>query len=213
MALKAVAFNCTLKQGDAPSSTELLLTQIMDALAPYGVEGKIVRVVDHDIKPGVSSDEGPGDAWPALRKRVLDAQIFILGTPIWLGQPSSVCKRVLERMDAFLSETDDAGRMVSYGRVACVAVVGNEDGAHHVTAELYQALADVGFTVPANAVSYWVGRAMQKTDYKDLDETPEEVATATAMLASNVVHIAKLLASSPYPGYLAERRKVQAASA
>jgi multimeric flavodoxin WrbA len=142
-------------------------------------------------------------AWPGLRRKVLDAEIFILGTPIWLGQPSSVCKRVLERMDAFLGETDDEGRMVSYGRVACVAVVGNEDGAHHVTAELYQALADVGFTIPANAVSYWVGRAMQKTNYIDLEVTPEEVATATAMLASNAVHLAKLLAKQPYPGYLA----------
>jgi multimeric flavodoxin WrbA len=142
-------------------------------------------------------------AWPGLRRKVLDAEIFILGTPIWLGQPSSVCKRVLERMDAFLGETDDEGRMVSYGRVACVAVVGNEDGAHHVTAELYQALADVGFTIPANAVSYRVGRAMQKTNYIDLEVTPEEVATATAMLASNAVHLAKLLAKQPYPGYLA----------
>jgi multimeric flavodoxin WrbA len=135
---------------------------------------------------------------------VLDAQIFLLGTPIWLGQPSSACKRVLERMDAFLSETDDEGRMVSYGRVACVAVVGNEDGAHHVTAELYQALADVGFSIPANATSYWVGRAMQQTNYIDLEETPEEVATATAMVASNTVHLAKLLSEHPYPGYLAK---------
>ncbi len=107
-------------------------------------------------------------------------------------------------MDAFLSETDDAGRMVSYGRVACVAVVGNEDGAHHVTAELYQALADVGFSIPANATSYWVGRAMQQTNYIDLEETPEEVATATAMVASNTVHLAKLLSEHPYPGYLAK---------
>ena len=87
--------------------------------------------------------------------------------------------------------------MFSYGRVACVVVVGNEDGAHHVTAELYHALADVGFTIPANAVSYWVGRAMQKTDDKDLEDTPEEVATATSMLASNVVHLAKLLSKHP----------------
>jgi multimeric flavodoxin WrbA len=110
----------------------------MEAMKPHGVDGEIVRIVDHDVKPGVTSDEGPGDAWPGLRRKVLDAEIFILGTPIWLGQPSSVCKRVLERMDAFLGETDDEGRMVSYGRVACVAVVGNEDGAHHVTAELYR---------------------------------------------------------------------------
>ena len=76
----------------------------------YRIKGQIERIVDYDIKPGVTSDEGKGDAWPALRQKVLDAQIFLLGTPIWLGQPSSVCKCVLERMDAFLSETDDAGR-------------------------------------------------------------------------------------------------------
>jgi multimeric flavodoxin WrbA len=204
MPLKAVAFNCTLKHSREPSSTELLITQIFDAMRTYGVEGETERIVDHDIKPGVTSDEGEGDAWPHLRSKVLDAQIFLLGTPIWLGQPSSVCKRVLERMDAFLSETDDKGRMVSYGRVACVAVVGNEDGAHHVTAELYQALADVGFTIPANAVSYWVGRAMQGIDYKDLKDTPKEVTLATEMLTSNVVHLAKLLAEHPYPGYKAK---------
>jgi multimeric flavodoxin WrbA len=173
-------------------------------------------VANRECGNGVRIDHGEGwhtqychmrrapSPWPPLRKKVLDAQIFLLGTPIWLGQPSSVCKCVLERMDAFLSETDDAGRMVSYGRVACVAVVGNEDGAHHVTAELYQALADVGFTIPANAVSYWVGRAMQKTDYRDLKDTPEEVTIATDMLASNVVHLAKLLTEQPYPGYKAK---------
>jgi multimeric flavodoxin WrbA len=200
MTLKAVAFNCTLKPAKEPSSTELLITQILEAMGTHGVDSEIERIVDHDIRPGVTSDEGNGDAWPALRKKVLDAQILLLGTPIWLGQPSSVCKRVLERMDAFLSETDDESRMVSYGRVACVAVVGNEDGAHHVAAELYQALADVGFTIPANAVSYWVGRAMQRTDYKDLKETPKEVTAATDMLASNVVHLARLLSKSNYPG-------------
>jgi multimeric flavodoxin WrbA len=204
MTLKAIAFNCTLKHGNEPSSTELLLGQIIEAMKKFDVRSELIRVVDHDIKPGVTSDEGSGDAWPALRKKILEAQIFLLGTPIWLGQPSSLCKRVLERMDAFLSETDDAGRMVSYGRVACVAVVGNEDGAHHVTAELYQALADVGFSIPANATSYWVGRAMQQTNYIDLEETPEEVATATAMVASNTVHLAKLLSEHPYPGYLAK---------
>ena len=87
-------------------------------------------------------------------------------------------------------------------------MVGNEDGAHHVTAELYQALADVGFTIPANAVSYWVGRAMQRTNYIDLKQTPEEAATATAMLVSNTVHLAKLLKKHPYPGYLAKEAEL-----
>ena len=102
----------------------------------------------------------------------------MFGTPIWLGQPSSIAKRVTERMDAFLGETDDRGRMVSFDRVALVAVVGNEDGAHHVSAELYQALNDVGFTLPANAVTYWVGEAMGSTDYKDLGRERERRSPA-----------------------------------
>src|SRR5690606_33426844 len=151
-------------------------------------------------KPGVTSDEGVGDAWPALRQRLLAADIFIMGTPIWLGQPSSVCKRALERMDAFLSETDAEGRMVSYGRVAAVAVVGNEDGAHHVSAELYQALNDVGFSLAPNAVAYWVGEAMGKVDFRDLEDVAEEVSVAVAMLARNTVHLARLLKANAYPG-------------
>jgi multimeric flavodoxin WrbA len=197
--LRAIALNCTLKTADKPSSTDTLLSQVLEALAAHDVEGEIVRVADLNIKPGVTSDEGDGDEWPALRRRILDSDILIIGTPIWLGQPSSVSKRVLERLDAFLEETDDAGRMPSYGRVAAVAVVGNEDGAHHVSAEIYQALNDVGFTVPANAVTYWVGEAMGSTDYKDLDEVPEVVATATEMLARNAAHLARLLKAQPYP--------------
>jgi multimeric flavodoxin WrbA len=123
-----------------------------------------------------------------------------MGTPIWLGQPSSICKRALERMDAFLEEMDDEGRMVSYGKVAAVAVVGNEDGAHHVSAELFQALNDVGFTVPASAVAYWVGEAMGSTNFVDLKHTPEAVRTAIFMLARNTAHLAGLLKRSQYPG-------------
>jgi multimeric flavodoxin WrbA len=117
-----------------------------------------------------------------------------------LGQPSSVTKRALERMDAFLSETDDQGRMVSYGRVAAVAVVGNEDGAHHVSAELYQALNDVGFTIPANAVAYWVGEAMGSTNFVDLKSVPKVVTKAVDMLVRNTVHLSRLLREEQYPG-------------
>lgn len=198
--LSAIGLNCSLKGSPSPSSSELLLSQVMSELGKHDVESKgIVRVADHDIKPGVTSDEGEGDEWPGIRKKILESDILVFGTPIWLGHHSSLAQRVLERMDAFLSETDEGGRMVSYGRVACVAVVGNEDGAHHVTSQLYQGLADVGFTIPANAASYWVGRAMQATDYNDLDETPKETARATAMCARNTAHLAKLLKSDGYP--------------
>ncbi|WP_312596617.1 flavodoxin family protein [Stutzerimonas nitrititolerans] len=199
MALSALAINCTLKASPQQSSCDLLLTQTQRELEKLGVTCEQLRAVDFDIKPGVTSDEGPGDDWPMIRQKVLAADILLLGTPIWLGHPSSVCQRVLERLDAFLGETDDQQRMVSYGRVACVAVVGNEDGAHHVVAELYQGLNDVGFTIPANGCTYWVGEAMGSTDYKDAGPR-EKTANTNAMLARNAVHLAKLLKQSGYPG-------------
>lgn len=197
--LRAFGMNCTLKRGPEASSTQKLLDQLLQALHGHGVEVSSTRVVDHDIKPGVKADEGEGDAWPALRQRVLDAEILVLATPIWMGQPSSVVKRVLERMDAFLDEIDEQGRYPTFGRVAMVAVVGNEDGAHHVTAELYQALADVGFTIPAGSSAYWVGEAMGSVDYIDLADTPKSLASTIRTLACNAAHLASLLKQQPYP--------------
>ena len=198
--IRAVALNCSLKSGDADSSTDVLLREVLDALRARGVSaGDPLRLVDRDIKAGVTSDEGDGDEWPGVRSQILDAQILVLGTPIWMGQPSSVAKRVLERLDAFLGEEDDRGRMISYDRVAIVAVVGNEDGAHHVSAELYQGLNDVGFTIPAGGVTYWVGEAMGSVDYKDLSPKPDEVTSTTATVARNAAHLARLLAEDGYP--------------
>lgn len=198
--LTALALNCTLKRSPDPSSTDKLMGEVLTALAGLGVgQAGTVRVADHDVLPGVSTDEGEGDAWPALRRRILEADVLVLATPIWMGQPSSVCKRVLERLDAELSETRDDGRPTLFDKVAVVAVVGNEDGAHHVTAELYQALGDVGFTIPAQGATYWVGEAMGSTDYQDLPEGPEKVAATTATAAANAAHLARLLAEHPYP--------------
>ncbi len=198
--LRILGLNCTLKASSTASSTDLLLRHCLEAFREVGGAGEILRMVDYDIKPGVLSDEGAGDAWPAIRARIVESDILLVGTPIWLGQPSSVCKRVLERLDAFLSETDDGGRMPSYGKVACAAVVGNEDGAHHVHAELFQALNDVGFSIAANAGTYWVGEAMHAVDYKDLETRPDKTWNATRMMARNAAHLARLLAGAEYPG-------------
>ena len=145
-------------------------------MARHDVETSHARVADFNVKPGVKTDEGDGDEWPRLRKQVMDANILVLATPIWMGQPSSLAKRVLERMDAFLGEIDKQGRYPTFGRVAVAAVVGNEDGAHHVCAELYQALTDVGFTIPAGSPPYWVGEAMGSINYIDLERTPKKIA-------------------------------------
>jgi multimeric flavodoxin WrbA len=200
MSLSALALNCTLKAGTEKSSTEKLLKELLTALRRHKVEGEIVRVADLNIKAGVTSDEGLGDEWPALRKRVLAADILIMGTPIWLGQPSSVAKRALERMDAFLEETDKKKRMPSFGKVGIAAVVGNEDGAHHCHAEIYQALNDVGFTIPACAGTYWVGLAMEGTDYKGLRKPHQKTTQATKLLAANAAHLAACLKRKAYAG-------------
>ena len=202
MALTAIALNCTLKASDGESSsTDKMIGLLVSELKKQGVDfAGTIRVADFNVKPGVTSDEGEGDDWPELRRRILAADILIFGTPIWLGQPSSIAKRVTERMDAFLSETDDKGRMPSTGKVAVVAVVGNEDGAHHVSAELFQGLNDMGWTLPAGAVCYWTGEAMGKIDFQDLPQIPEKVSSTAAMVASNTAHLAGLLKERQYPG-------------
>ncbi len=156
-------------------------------------------MVDLDIRPGVEKDMGAGDAWPRVREQLLGADILVLATPTWMGHMSSIASRVMERLDAELSETDEEGRLETFGKVALVAVVGNEDGGHKITADLFQGLNDVGFTIPAQGGVYWNGEAMTTTDFKDLAETPDAVASTIATMTSNAVHLATLLKSSPYP--------------
>ncbi len=197
--MKAFTLNCTLKPGPEPSSTDRMLAHVAEALAVHGVTCTGERVVDHDVKPGVTHDEGDGDGWPGLCRQVLAAELFVLATPIWLGHAASPAQRALERLDAFITDTDDRGQMRPVDRVAMVAVVGNEDGAHHVGAELFQGLNDVGFTLAPGAMTYWVGEAMGSVDFKDLDEVPEKVAQTTTAMVANAVHLARLLAERPYP--------------
>ena len=198
MTIKAIALNCTLKPV-GESSTDAMIGVLTDAFKKANVEvTETIRVAAHDVKPGVTSDEGDGDAWPAIREKILAHDILILGGPIWMGQLGSVAKRVLERMDAFLSEADDSGRMPSYGKVAVMAIVGNEDGAHFSSAQGFQSLNDTGWTIPPVAACYWVGEAMGSIDFKDLKETPKKVLETAGMVATNAAHLAKLLKDNPF---------------
>ena len=197
--LKALALVCSLKPSPAESSSELIARQVLDELADHGVAGESVRVVDHGVFPGVDDDMGAGDEWPAILGKVREADVLVLATPTWLGNPSSIAQRVLERLDAQLSATDDQGRPAMFGKVAVVAVVGNEDGAHKIVADMFQGLSDIGFTIPAQGCTYWNHEAMNPVDYKDLDTTPEAVASTNATAAANAAHLARLLRGSPYP--------------
>jgi multimeric flavodoxin WrbA len=158
-----------------------------------------VRAVDLAVKPGVETDMGDGDEWPAIREKVLAADILVFVTPTWMGQHSSVAQRVLERLDAELAETDEQGRPILFDKVAIAGIVGNEDGAHHIAAILFQSLNDVGYTVPAQSSVYWNGEAMQGVDYKDLDETPEKVVETITTATRNAAHLARALKASAYP--------------
>ena len=197
--MRAVVLNCSLKKSPDPSNTQMLADHVLTALREQGVESTTFRLADLSVPPGVESDLGDGDDWPRVRSAILDAEILVVATPTWVGRPSSLAQRALERMDAMISETDDDGRPVAFDRVAGVVVTGNEDGAHHVIAEVAQSLIDIGYTVPGQAWTYWnmgpgPGPSYLETDHKrDWSEKTGRAA------ASNLVAVARALAANPIP--------------
>ena len=197
--MRALVLNCTLKPSPAPSNTDALAEIVVAELREQGATVSTVRVVDHDVKPGVSSDEGDGDEWPDIRRQIVESEIVVVATPTWLGQPSSVAKRVLERMDAMLSETDDDGRPVAYGRVAGVVVTGNEDGAHHVISEIVGPLVDIGFTVPGQAWTYWNKGPGPGPSYLETDDGHEWSERTGRTAARNLVAVARALEAVALP--------------
>jgi len=195
--VKALVINCTLKGSPEPSNTEALASVVADRLAEQGVEVSFVRAVDLKIAPGVVTDAGDGDEWPAVHERILDSEILVMASPTWLGRPSSVAQRVLERMDAMLSETDGQGRPVAYNRVAGVVVTGNEDGAHHVISEISGALADIGFTIPGQAWTYWHLGPGPGPDYLDEQKGRDWAHSTGRSMADNLRGVALALSERP----------------
>lgn len=195
--VKALVINCTLKVSPEPSNTEALASVVAGRLAEQGVEVSSVRAVDLKIAPGVVTDAGDGDEWPEVHERILDSQILVMASPTWLGRPSSVAQRVLERMDAMLSETDDQGRPVAYNRVAGVVVTGNEDGAHHVISEISGALADIGFTIPGQAWTYWHLGPGPGPDYLDEQKGRDWAHSTGRTMADNLLGVARALSERP----------------
>jgi multimeric flavodoxin WrbA len=195
--VKAICLNCTLKRTPEPSSTASLSEVVMSALREEGVETETIRLVDHRIEPGVISEAvAEGDEWPQIRERVLAAEILVVATPTWIGQPSSVSKRALDRMDAFLSETyDDDATPIAFNRVAGVVVVGNEDGAHHCISEVNGALNDIGYTLPGQNWTYWnKGPGPGEEEWLTTDEREWSTETGKTC-ARNLLRTARALAS------------------
>lgn len=198
-AITTLVINCTLKASPATSNTEALAGKLTEALEAQGIPCETLRAADYHIPPGVSSDEGEGDQWPDIRQKILESRILILASPTWLGRPSSLAQRVLERMDAMLAETDDAGRPVAYNRVAGVVVTGNEDGAHHVISELSGALIDIGYTMPGQCWTYWNRGPGPGEDYLSSDAGHEWSERTARQAAHNIAGVARALESTPIP--------------
>ena len=195
--MKATILNCTLKPSPGASNTEALLQVLAEALESHDVECEQIRAVDLELKPGVETDMGNGDEWPGVHEKLLESEILIVGTPTWLGRPSSIASRVLERMDAMLSETDDEERPVAYNRVAGVVVTGNEDGAHHCIFELSGQLGDIGYTIPGQAFTYWNKGPGPGDEYLETEEGHDWSAKTARAAAQNLVGVAQALQDNP----------------
>lgn len=198
--MRALVLNCTLKPAPETSNTEALARVVMRELELAGVETELVRLVDLNVKPGVKTDQGEGDAWPGVHAQLQAADILVVATPTWLGQMSSVAKRALERMDAIFSELDAAGRNWTLGKVAGVVVTGNEDGAHHIVGTISQALIDIGYTVPGQSWSYWHLGPGPGPDYTQSAQGHDYSDRIARNAAKNLLHVARALqAAGAFP--------------
>ncbi|MEU5891726.1 flavodoxin family protein [Streptomyces sp. NPDC047461] len=189
--------NCSLKKSPKPSNTEALAAVVAERLSKKGVDLDVVRAVELNIAPGVVSDAGDGDEWPVVHEKLLRSEILVIASPTWLGRPSSVAQRVLERMDAMMSETDDEDRPVAYNRVAGVVVTGNEDGAHHVISEISGALTDIGYTIPGQAWTYWHLGPGPGPDYLEEQRGREWAHRTGGIMAENLHGVAEALMARP----------------
>lgn len=196
--MKAVILNCTLKPSPQTSNTQALADVVIAELKKGGAEVETIRLVDLNIKPGATSDEGEGDDWPSVDAKLKAAQIVVFATPTWLGQMSSEAMRALERMDAWFGETDDTGRPVAFGKVAGIVITGNEDGAHHIVATISQGLIDMGFTIPAQSWTYWHLGPGPGPDYCDTDQGHDYSDRVGRNAARNLVALARVIKPDTY---------------
>jgi len=198
--LRAVLLNCTLKPSPERSHTQGLMDIVIAHMEGLGVECETIRVVDHRIPFGTSSDMGEGDEWPTILERILAADILVIGTPIWFGVRGSVAQVVIERLDGTYDSTNAVGQYPLYNTVGGVVVTGNEDGAHDAAATTLFNLSHLGCTIPPNADTYWVGSAGPGPSFLDAGgaEHPYTLKTASWM-SHNLVHMARILRASPIP--------------
>ncbi len=198
--LRAVFINCTLKKSPTMSHTQGLMDKSIAIMEKVGVTVEVLRAADHDLPPGVQPDMTKKgfdtDGWPGLHKKVMAAQILVIGTPIWLGEKSSVCTRVIERLYGNSGELNDAGQSSYYGRVGGCIITGNEDGIKHCAMNILYSLGHLGYTIPPQADAGWIGEAGPGPSYMDEGSTgPDNDFTNrnTTIMTWNLLHLARML--------------------
>ncbi len=199
--LRAVVFNGTLKRSPEPSQTDGLLAISRGLMERLGVTVTEVRTVDRQIPPGVWPDMREhgyeADDFPDIyRQHVVPADIIMIAGPIWLGDQSSMTRKVIERLYAFSGDVNAAGQWSYYGKVGAALTTGNEDGGKHVSAQVLYALQHIGLTVPPQSDAYWNGEAGPGPSYLDPDAGGERNAWTTrntVFMTWNVLHLARML--------------------
>lgn len=198
--LSALFINCTLKKSPQTSHTEGLLAVARAIMEANDVNVETIRAVDYEIAPGVYPDMTEHgwerDDWPEIQEKVMAADILVLGSPIWLGEKSSVCQKVIERLYGFSGELNEEGQYAYYGRVGGCIITGNEDGVKHCSMGILYSLQHLGYTIPPQADAGWIGEAGPGPSYLDPDSggpTNDFTQRNTTFMAWNLMHMARML--------------------
>lgn len=197
--MKALLINCTLKKSPEQSHTEGLMKEAIKIFNEEGIETELIRAVDHRIDFGMKTKVSDEDEWPDIFKKVFDANILILGTPIWLGEKSSVCNLIIERLYAHSGETNDKNQYIYYNRVGAAMVTGNEDGGKQCARSILYGLSHIGYLIPPQADAYWVGEAGPGKSYLDGGTDNAFTKKMTRIMSWNLIHLARMLQQQNIP--------------
>ncbi|WP_276540978.1 flavodoxin family protein [Salipaludibacillus agaradhaerens] len=199
MTIKALYFNTSLKTGDETSNTSGLIQESRQILEGEGVTTEEVRIADFHLPFGMEPDMGADDEWPKLFNKLKEADIVIIGTPVWQGELSSICKLVLEKLDASSDETNDYGQPIYYNKVGGAIVTGNEDGGKQAAKTIIFVLQHLGFTIPPNGEAYWVGEAGPGPSYLEAGQESDFTKENVSVMSHNLAHLAKMFKATPIP--------------